>query len=67
MVLKKKNKNTRGQATLEYILILTVSVAVCIILVRGMTESVDNAILRFGGNLEKSLKSGRAPLDVYLN
>jgi len=60
-------KNNKGQGTLEYILILSVSIIISLILIRGLTESVDGAILRFGGNLEKSLKSGRAPLHVYLN
>lgn len=56
-----------GQATVEYILLLSFSLLVVISFARGLMSSIDRGILRFGGQLEKDLKTGRAPLSVYIN
>lgn len=36
-------------------------------LARAIMETLDKAILRLGGQLEKDLKTGRAPLSVWKN
>ncbi len=53
-----------GQATVEYILLLSAVVAVAGGLSRAMLKAVDNGILFFGANLEKNLKTGR--VDAYI-
>jgi len=60
-------QNSSGQATTEYILMLTIAVIISLLLTRGILEAVDRSILVFGGNLEKQLKTGRAPVNVYIN
>ncbi|OFZ19712.1 MAG: hypothetical protein A2X94_16795 [Bdellovibrionales bacterium GWB1_55_8] len=52
-------QDDRGQATVEYILILSVAVVAAGAMARGLLGVVDRGILRFGGQLEKDLKTGR--------
>ncbi len=56
-----------GQATVEYILILSVVVAGAGLLSRKLIEALDSGVLKLGGQLEKDLKTGRAPVDVWEN
>jgi Flp pilus assembly pilin Flp len=56
-----------GQGTVEYVLILSVSVVGATQLVRQILKVLDQGILRLGGQMEKDLKSGRAPLNVWEN
>ena len=56
-----------GQATLEYILILSACVLGATQLGRKILSVLDGGILRVGAELEKDLKTGRAPLDVWTN
>jgi hypothetical protein len=57
----------RAQATVEYILLLSVVVAGAIAFSRRILGVLDKAILSVGGQLEKDLKTGRAPLGVWRN
>lgn len=56
-----------GQAVIEYILILSVTVIGAGMLARGILKALDNGVLKLGGQLEKDLKTGKAPLTVYQN
>lgn len=56
-----------GQATTEYILILSIAVTTAVAFARGILEVLDRGMLRLGGALEKDLKSGREPLSVWRN
>ena len=56
-----------GQGSLEYILILSGSVLMVGQLVRVILKAFDAGMLRFGGQLERDLKVGRAPLGVWEN
>ncbi len=56
-----------GQATVEYILILSVIVFGASQLGRQIIAMLEKGILRLGGDLEKDLKTGRAPLSVWEN
>jgi hypothetical protein len=56
-----------GQSTVEYILILSASVVGAAQLGRAILRALDNGILKLGGDLEKDLKTGRAPLNVWEN
>jgi Flp pilus assembly pilin Flp len=56
-----------GQSTVEYILILSVCVVGASQLGSAILRILDNGILRVGGQLEKDLKTGRAPLHVWSN
>lgn len=64
---RRKKLGERGQATVEYVLILSLTVATAIGLAKGILGAVDSGILRLGGQLEKDLKTGRAPLNVWIN
>lgn len=55
----------RGQGTLEYILILSVTVVIAGALGRAVIAALDKGVLRIGGQLEKDLKTGRAPLGIW--
>ena len=55
----------RGQATVEYILILSLTVTGASLLVRAIIKGLDNGVLRFGAQLERDLKTGRVPASVW--
>jgi hypothetical protein len=56
-----------GQAMTEYVLIMGVIVLGAGLMSRGLMDVFDRGIRRLGGQLEKDLKSGRAPLIVWKN
>jgi hypothetical protein len=56
-----------GQAVLEYILILSAAVVGAGLISRTILNTVDTGILLLGGQLEKDLKTGRLPLDIWKN
>ena len=60
-------RDEEGQGTVEYILILSVCVVGAAEFGRGVLKILDKGILRLGGQIEKDLKSGRAPLHVWSN
>lgn len=62
-----KNLGSQGQATVEYILLLSLLTFGVITFSRGLTNVIDKGILVLGGQLEKDLKTGRAPLSVWQN
>lgn len=56
-----------GQATVEYILILSVVVLGASQLARHFKFLIQKGFLKLGGDLEKDLKTGRAPRAVWKN
>ena len=56
-----------GQATLEYILILSASVLGAAAISRSIITALDRGILHLGAELEKDLRTGRIPVDVWKN
>lgn len=64
---KKLAGDDRGQATVEYVLLLSFTVVFVTTLARALIGVMDKGILQFGGVLEKDLKTGRAPLNVWKN
>lgn len=73
--LNKHFKNTwvtwiqeeSGQGTLEYVLLLGGTLLGVTQLLRGLLSAFDQGLLRFGAQLEKDLKTGRASLNVWGN
>src|SRR4051812_42757241 len=55
----------RGQATLEYILILSASVVGAAAISRTIIGALDRGILHLGAELEKDLRTGRVPVDAW--
>ena len=56
-----------GQAIVEYLLILVFALTTSLFLVRSMGGVMDRGLLRFGGELEKNLKTGGQTLDAWKN
>jgi Flp pilus assembly pilin Flp len=56
-----------GQATTEYVLILSVVLFGAISLAQIILSTVDQGILTLGSQLEKDLKTGRATLASWTN
>jgi hypothetical protein len=56
-----------GQGLTEYILLLSFVVVVAGSMGRGLMAALDRGILSFGGQLERHLKTGRAPVSVWEN
>lgn len=56
-----------GQATVEYMLIMTAAVTVAITLGRSLLKVFDSGLLKLGAQVEKDLKTGRGELDIWKN
>lgn len=65
--LRKFIINQEGQGTVEYLVILSASVLGAAALAQQMKSIIDRGILRLGAQIEKDLKVGRAPLNVWQN
>jgi len=57
----------KGQGTVEYLVILSASVIGATQLSKRILAALDKGILHLGAQLERDLKTGRAPLDVWQN
>jgi Flp pilus assembly pilin Flp len=65
--VKKFIKDERGQAVTEYVLLLSATVVAAGFLAKRIMAVLDSGVLKLGGQLEKDLKTGRAPLNVWKN
>ena len=65
--LKKFAQDEQGQATAEYVLLLTFVVIITTSLINVIITAIDTGVLRFGAQLERFLKTGRAPASVWIN
>ncbi len=63
----KKSHTQKGQATLEYIFVLSFSVVTAVFMARFLMGKLDNKVLQLGGTIEKQLKTGRAPVSIWKN
>ena len=66
-LIRRLLRDDRGQATLEYILILSASVLGAAAISRTIISALDRGILNLGAQLEKDLRTGRVPVDVWKN
>lgn len=53
-----------GQATVEYILLLSVVVVMAVGLFTGIRAAMDRSVVYMGAELQRNLKTGRAPANV---
>jgi len=65
--LKNLIKDESGQGLTEYVLLLGFCIIGASTLARGILKVIDQGILKLGGQLEKDLKTGRAPLSAWRN
>ena len=64
---KRVGQGESGQAITEYIILLLFVVGVAVGMTRTILKSIDSGILRLGGQLQRDLKTGRSPLNVWKN
>lgn len=60
-------QDEEGQAMTEYIIILSVAAIFAGRFGRALVDAFDRGVLYLGVELEKNLKTGRAPLGVWRN
>lgn len=60
-------RDESGQGVIEYVLVLSATLVGAGLLARGILSALDSGVLKLGGQLEKDLKTGRAPISVYQN
>ncbi len=60
-------RDEEAQSTVEYMILLSVTVLGASALGRKILTSLDKGILNLGSQLETDLKTGRAPLSVWEN
>jgi hypothetical protein len=56
-----------AQGTVEYLLILSACVIGAAEFTRQLVKIIDKGVLHLGADLEKDLKTGRAPISVWEN
>lgn len=61
----QRKKRQSGQGTIEYILILAFAVSSASLLSRAMKSAWEGSVLKLGGRLEQSLKTGRVPYSAW--
>lgn len=65
--LRSLMKDDDGQATVEYILLLTFTISGTVGLAKVILGAIDRGVLRFGAQLEMDLKTGRTDLRAWQN
>ena len=65
LTLKASHSYISGQATVEYILLLSFIFGSAILLKDKVLDTIDTSLLTFGSRLESQLKTGRVPTDVW--
>lgn len=60
-------RDESGQGVTEYVLLLGFVVLGAGVIARGILTALDAGVLKLGGQLEKDLKTGRAPLGNWQN
>lgn len=61
-----KNKHTEsGQAIVEYVLLLSIVLGIMVYFMNTLTGSFDDSTARFGGKIEKQIRTGSAPASVW--
>lgn len=56
-----------GQATVEYILLLAFVLTMAVGMGKALLSGLDKGVLGFGATLERNLKTGRLPANVWKN
>ena len=65
MSRKKKNRKNSGQAVLEYILLLSIIIGIVTFSLRNLTGAMDKMTAKYGGTMEKQLRTGSAPASIW--
>ncbi len=60
-------RDDSGQATTEYIVLLAAIVIGASAMARQILQTLEQGVLRLGGQLERDLKTGKAPLGIWTN
>ncbi len=63
--LRKRERNESGQAVLEYVILLGITVGIVVAFTRNLMAGVDKAIPKWGRNLEIQLRAGAAPASLW--
>lgn len=66
-ITRKFISEEEGQGTVEYMLLIGFCIVGASQIARGILNVLDQGILKLGGQLEKDLKTGRAPLNAWRN
>lgn len=61
----KTVQEVRGQALLEYVILLAITAGIGVYVFRTLNDNLDRSIPKIGGNLEKQLRSGAAPASLW--
>ncbi|MBS1959870.1 MAG: hypothetical protein JST80_10385 [Bdellovibrionales bacterium] len=62
---KKRRLGNQGQALVEYIILLTIVMGVVAYFLSKMTGSFDMTTAKYGGVIEKQIRTGSAPATVW--
>lgn len=56
-----------GQTTVEYILLLTITITISGFILKKITGLLDDGVVKLGAQLELDLKTGRMPSNAWKN
>lgn len=60
-----RKKQESGQAILEYVILLGITLGIMVFFIRTMTQTLNNAIPKIGGTFERQLRTGAAPAKLW--
>jgi len=63
--LKKRERRQSGQAIVEYMILISITMAIVVGFSRKMTQLFDQAAPKMGGAFEKQLRGGAAPARLW--
>lgn len=61
----KKRSNESGQAVLEYIILLSITMGIVVAFAKNMTSIFDQGAPKIGGKFEKQIRAGAAPAGLW--
>jgi len=63
--VRKRKKSDAGQAVLEYVILLGITVGIVVAFTRNLMQGVDQAIPKWGRKFEIQLRAGAAPASLW--
>ena len=63
--MKKSRKRESGQAVLEYVILLGITMGIMIYFLRTLTTGVNRTIPKWGRSFEIQLRAGAAPASLW--
>jgi hypothetical protein len=65
LFLRRRRGAQKGQAIVEYIILLSIVMGIVTYFISKMTGSFDTTTAKYGGRVEQQLRTGSAPATIW--